>query len=329
MEIQIKEIMVSCNWSIHYQRLGSCTILSCVQTITGSHTGLNIATVLHQIVADFTTRVTAATTDNASNMKAALVERNYPFVPCATHTIQLSIKNMVKKHLPELMTNLHQIVNHFAHSSPHHDRLLELQQLLYKEKSKNLGLLIDVETRFDSTTIMLARILELQQILQLLIMELALPQISSKDWSSIEYLVVVGKVIEKYSTLLGGEGYLTASLVWPTVRMLRWSIKATVIPSSGHVTELLAFKTELLQDIAERWDNIAPVLKLSTYLDPRFKHLSWASNSTITEVKRFAVEKFQEEVKFIEQQEQISAIEAQDPNNNYESPSSKKISNLF
>jgi len=82
---------------------------------------------LDYIVSDFGTRVTSATTDNASNMKAALTENGYLFIQCATHTIQLSIKSMVKKHLPDLMNRLHSIVAHFSRSSPAHDRLLELQ----------------------------------------------------------------------------------------------------------------------------------------------------------------------------------------------------------
>ncbi len=82
--------------------------------------------------------------------------------------------------------------------------------------------------------------------------------------------------------MLGGEGYLTASVVWPTVRMLCCELKTKEIPSVIDKSNLQAFQDELLADIQQRWDNIAMSLKLATYFDPRFKNLSYILQFNLT-----------------------------------------------
>jgi len=91
---------------------------------------------------------------------------------------------------------------------------------------------------------------------------------------------------------------------------------------------LTAFKSELLQDIGERWDNLSPILKLATYFDPRFKHLSWASKSNIAEVKLIAKEKFEKEITLRKEQSTSNEMPFEEEKEDLEPPAKKAKSCL-
>ncbi len=55
-----------------------------------------------------------------------------------------------------------------------------------------MRLISDVETRFDSTALMLQRFLDLQEVIQDIVVKLNLPIISNNNWKIIEYIVDIG-----------------------------------------------------------------------------------------------------------------------------------------
>jgi hypothetical protein len=82
-----------------------------------SHTGMNIADILEEILSDWHVDPTAIVTDNASSM--CLCGRQFPLhVPCAGHTLQLAINSGLKIHAVEsVLEKCRKLVTHFKRST--------------------------------------------------------------------------------------------------------------------------------------------------------------------------------------------------------------------
>ena len=122
------------------------------------HTGSNIAIEIGKIKEEFKIEECGAlVTDNASNMLVAAREIDIPHVNCFAHTLQLAIEDGLK--VPQILKVLgaaRKLVTHFSHS------LLATNALLNKQIDTNLKLVQDVPTRWNSSFLMLARLLKLR-----------------------------------------------------------------------------------------------------------------------------------------------------------------------
>ncbi|XP_052806593.1 E3 SUMO-protein ligase ZBED1-like [Mya arenaria] len=137
------------NWKQHNHVLAT-------RMLDVSHTGVNVGEALAGVVAEFGLQRpsgTAVVTDNAANMdiaaKAAMLT---PHVKCFAHTVNLACQKSVKvQEFQPLLTKVRRIVA-FFHKSTTATALLKLNQ-----KNKELKLIQDVSTRWNSTYDMLQR----------------------------------------------------------------------------------------------------------------------------------------------------------------------------
>ncbi|XP_052778645.1 E3 SUMO-protein ligase ZBED1-like [Mya arenaria] len=137
------------NWKQHNYVLAT-------RMLDVSHTGVNVGEALAGVVAEFGLQRpsgTAVVTDNAANMdiaaKAAMLT---PHVKCFAHTVNLACQKGVKvQEFQPLLTKVRRIVS-FFHKSTTATALLKLNQ-----KNKELKLIQDVSTRWNSTYDMLQR----------------------------------------------------------------------------------------------------------------------------------------------------------------------------
>ena len=84
--------LISCHSINHF-------IVHCIWLVVGSHTAANLKTAITRIINNhsLTERVTAITTDNASNIKAACRQLSLLNISCACHTCHLVVLNAFKK----------------------------------------------------------------------------------------------------------------------------------------------------------------------------------------------------------------------------------------
>ncbi|GFS02295.1 zinc finger BED domain-containing protein [Elysia marginata] len=110
-------------------------------------------------------KVFAIVTDNASNMVSAVHQLKVRHISCFAHTLNLVVMDTLKEmhQLTELRRKVRGIVTHF-HSSVKSSEELENAQRLQTSSSTSpepLKLIIEVETRWNSTFYMFEQYLHL------------------------------------------------------------------------------------------------------------------------------------------------------------------------
>lgn len=133
--------------------------------VEGKHTGVTIAEHLKKVFNDckIENKVRAVVTDNAANMAAAV--RMLPLVSgvrCFAHTLNLIVKNALCA-IPEIddvRKKSRKIIKYFKASHVATEKLTEIQDILNLPHHK---LIIEVDTRWNSTYVMFERLLEQKQ----------------------------------------------------------------------------------------------------------------------------------------------------------------------
>lgn len=193
--------------------------------LEGPHTGDNIANnVINKVKESLTVSIISATTDNASNMSNAVSKTSVEHhVCCAAHTIQLSIKVYIEKDLLELVTKLRKFVGHFSHSTQARDALNAVQQRIYsnEEKFQPLQLVQDVVTRWNSTYMMIERLIELKTAIIIWQEETDFENsITAVEWEQVQLLYVFLQPFMDFTTRVSGQTYPTISSVYTMIRVL-------------------------------------------------------------------------------------------------------------
>ena len=129
-----------------------------------SHTADNINDELLDMISDWglkESEISGITTDNGSNILAAMDLLQWPHVPCFSHTLQLGIEKAMK--LPQVakaLARCRRLVGHFNHSAKSSYLLKKKQDDLHHVKH---SLIQDVVTRWNSAYYMVERVIEQQQ----------------------------------------------------------------------------------------------------------------------------------------------------------------------
>ncbi|KAH7668172.1 Zinc finger BED domain-containing protein 4 [Aphelenchoides avenae] len=140
-----------------------------VREFTGSHTGAAVRKIVRALLIEWKVddeRVHCILHDQGSNMEAAFALDDIEDMGCAAHKINLICRNGIwpdqkKGELPttasKLLTRCREVVAHFRHSHLAMDKLHEYQA---QHKLKERQLVQDVATRWDSTYLMVHRLLD-------------------------------------------------------------------------------------------------------------------------------------------------------------------------
>jgi hypothetical protein len=127
----------------------------------GSHTGVRIAEKTESMLKRngvAMEHVSAIVIDNGANMKNAFKDGPFDSNPCVPHTLQLSIKQLLKATECDFVLKVaRQVVGAFKHSAKKTQELKQLQQALQLATSK---LVQDVKTRWSSPLLMLLKLLQ-------------------------------------------------------------------------------------------------------------------------------------------------------------------------
>ena len=204
---------VGAAYNLQSHMLGTCEF-------SDAHTAVNIAEELQQILQDWklpTDCLSAATTDNDWNIAMAMEILGWPHMPCFSHTLQLAVEDAMK--LPEVskaLARCRRLVSHFNHSSK--STYLLRQKLHHKQ----LSLVQDVPTRWNSAYYMVERILAQQQPLCATLLELRkgdrMP--SESKFSTMETSVAVIKSLVEITEAIGAQKWVTISAIRPLIHKL-------------------------------------------------------------------------------------------------------------
>ncbi|KAI2662343.1 E3 SUMO-protein ligase ZBED1 [Labeo rohita] len=139
------------------------SLMSClldVHRFPQRHTADEIAAALHEIFRDFNieNKVGCVVTDNAANMVAAVKKLVLRHMPCFAHTLNLIVKDGLSAvaELTETREKVKRIVGHFKSSCVSMEKLSKYQREM---KLPEYKLVQEVETRWNSTYLMLERFL--------------------------------------------------------------------------------------------------------------------------------------------------------------------------
>ena len=224
--------------------------------------------------------------DNAFNMAAAFTDDSgLPSAGCLSHSLQLVIKSDLfgLPSVENLIEKVKKIVSFANHSDKFYLELRKQQRLYMEEGAKELNLIQDVATRWNSTFYMLNRFLKLKTALisSMANSDDVKVEMRNDDWKLLTKVVTVLKYFEEATTRLSNKS-ASISLTIPIVTIIIKQLD-TLKDDVGVKT----LKRDLQQAMEARFNGIEEEDKyiLSTFLDPRFKGLLFRKKETLKKVK--------------------------------------------
>ncbi|WAR31459.1 ZBED1-like protein [Mya arenaria] len=264
------------NWKQHNYVLAT-------RMLNVSHTRVNVGEALAGVVAEFGLQRpsgTAVVTDNAANMdiaaKAAMLT---PHVKCFAHTVNLACQKGVKvQEFQPLLTKVRRIVS-FFHKSTTATALLKLNQ-----KNKELKLIQDVSTRWNSTYDMLQRYVDEHEAITATLSSSELRKnakgivtLSPDEITDLEAVMCVLGPLKTITTIMCDARHPTISLVL----VFKNKITSAMVISENDSDLIKAMKGAIRQDMTKRYTQVEveEFMWMCTALDPRFRSLPDLSNA--------------------------------------------------
>lgn len=317
-------ITVTCHYI--YDDIQENAVLE-TREIPGSHTGANIATSLRNILSDWeiTDKVVAIITDNGANIKSAVNDYfKKTQVPCVAHTLNLCVTDAIADNVSfkETVKKSKNIVTHFKSSNLAADKLRELQTQM---NLPQLRVKQDVSTRWNSTLIMINRLLEVREPLSAAMSHLpkAPDALDASEWHVLSDCTQVLQPLETMTEEMSGEKYPTMSMVIPLLRSLEHAIKNTATETAVG----FALKNKLLEVISRRfsgWETNKTAAK-ATFLDPRFMKSSYGLDEN---AERLVIEELEYLIKKEKAKYQSENVEQEEddtqPSEDHSGPNKKK-----
>lgn len=260
----------------------------------GSHTAANIAAHARETCRQFklpTAKVVGLVHDEAANMMAAGRDLEcgdgWANVPCGAHRLQTVVRHAVSgvREVETLLAACRRVVSHFHHSSKSTDELLKEQG-----RDVSLKLIQDCPTRWNSSYYMLERLLKLKiPVIAVLDRsekrEIRQLMIKDRHWELARDIVKILAPFENVTAVLGGQKYVTASLLLPLVQKLRKRCQQPA--SEDEPAAARRFRNALLQALEDKFDQgLEATLRKASALDPRFRSLKFVDAAEHDDLKR-------------------------------------------
>jgi hypothetical protein len=162
-------------------------------------------------------------------VKAIRLMENKVHIPCMAHTLQLSINHGMKEaNMDRLLAKCRKIVGHFRHSPTQTAALAAVQKAA---GCAQLRLVQDVATRWGSSLQMVTRLLQSRESLGEFFNECdvpaSVPALTVAEWDKLAVYQPLLKLCEQATTMLGGEKYVTSSIVLPLLAYLKREMAST------------------------------------------------------------------------------------------------------
>lgn len=251
------------------------------------HDAISICNFIAQVILEFDIKqkVIAITTDNGSNVVAAinqLIPRlqldtnfgtmGFTHYRCMGHIIHLAVRDALKG-LKPLLINLRKFVSIMRSSGKRSETFKKYQETLIELNDPEfdiqmpLELIDDVESRWNSCFLMINRIGKLKRAVQNCISSLAELKDIDIDWTTTEALIRFMKPLYDFTKQFSGQNYCTISLICSSVPKIHEFLDQNFgndlinISACDLKSKLSSFVENIHQDIT----------LIAAIIDPRFK----------------------------------------------------------
>nr|CAH7739618.1 unnamed protein product [Callosobruchus chinensis] len=267
---------------------------SALQTsdVQGSQTGSHLASELMDIFNQWhiAQKIATVVSDNGANIKSAINDHLHKHHhPCVAHTLNLSVKDGLGQNseLGVILQKCRNIVGHFKHSALAVQKLSKMQQQM---NTPQLKMKQDVATRWNSTYIMLDRLIAIKAPITAVMSSLPkAPEIlNAEEWLALEDCVRILKPFDLMTTTLSGEKYVTLSTVIPLVRGLQYTMnKINCVTNIGK-----KLKADLTAIISRRLGSYErdKISAKAIFLDPRYKKQAFGTQDNADNAEKWVLE---------------------------------------
>ncbi|XP_032421790.1 zinc finger BED domain-containing protein 1-like [Xiphophorus hellerii] len=285
-------LAVTCHFVEENEKLSS--VLLGVQAFPQSHTGENIACVKASLMEEWgiSGKVTCMVTDGAPNMVVCMGELKLRHHICVAHTLNLVVKRALDQHpvLSGLRAKARKLVGYFRSSTTAKEKLTQVQLQLGMQATK---LMQEVETRWNSTYLMLQRLVELREPVGAALAGLHtdIPFFTASEFDIVVACLSLLSPFYDATTELSAEEHVSASKVIPLLKMIEKALQEEDTKSAPAVA--VEIGEQLIRQLREKLHMLQSmsILSLATLLDPRFKLIAFFSNTKAAEaVKRLTSE---------------------------------------
>ncbi|XP_014680050.1 PREDICTED: zinc finger BED domain-containing protein 4-like [Priapulus caudatus] len=252
-----------------------CNVLDTHQ-ISGSHTGARLASEMQATQVKWGLKNVKGVSDNAANVQSALNIYDVPHFGCFAHTINLSVsKGLDDPAMKKLLGRVRALVSTFKQS------YLRTEQLHINEKLvglKNLQLIQDVATRWNSQYYMIDRLLAVYPAVYSSLYGGSHEHLllSDEDRKVLEEMQMILKVFEKATKKVSAEKEPTAGLILPYLEAF---VNRDLVYKDTDLPIIKRLKTQIRSDLNKRYQTVKEksLLGLTSVLDPRVRTLDWMS----------------------------------------------------
>ena len=222
-------------------------------------------------------------TDNAKNITNTFEKfLKWDHLGCMAHTINLSVSKCFKvTQVARLLGKCRRVVSHFRRSPLQNKYLHEKQTLL---SLPTHSLIIDVETRWNSTHDMVERLLQQEPAICAVLLNSEKRDdrqltFSDDEVKNMRSLVNILKPLKSATVLVGAEKSPTSSRMYPVLLKLKKHL-APVDQDNNFCKEM---KQVMLNDLESRHksDSDQRFMKLACLVDPRCKDLGFLSSEDV------------------------------------------------
>ncbi|XP_073671376.1 E3 SUMO-protein ligase ZBED1-like [Paramisgurnus dabryanus] len=269
-------LAVTCHFIDANDQLG--TILLGVQHFPNTHTAENLA-ISHTMVMEewgIKDKVRCLVTDAAANMIACVRALNIRHAICIAHALNLIVRKSFDDvpDLNQLRTKCRKLVTYFRTSTTGKERLAQVQVQMGRP---TLKMIIEVDTRWNSTYSMLERMYDLREpvgaALASLRTDVSPP--SSLEYDTIKDALEILAPFHQATVELSAEKIVSASKVIPLLKMLNHTILTKSEGLTSNMARQLADNlVRRVREHALQMESIS-VMTMPTLLDPRFKKLGF------------------------------------------------------
>lgn len=263
-------------------------VILSVSVLEDDHTGAYLASKLTEAIAawNLESKVHIGVRDNAANMVSAMNIAGIRDMGCMAHTLALVVKDALftQKSVENLVKKARKIVCHFKHSEQACRKLVICQKSCELPEHK---LLQDIETRWNSTHVMLDRLCEQRKAVNLYCIEHGnIDTLSASEWELAERIVTVLKPFYDATLEISSDKTCISVMIPMTTMLLS---KLEIRPEDRGLQQL---KAALRDAMNRRFDFVkkTSVTVAATLLDPRFKDAYFNSQEkadAVAEVMNF------------------------------------------
>uniref|UniRef100_A0A674N5B4 HAT C-terminal dimerisation domain-containing protein n=1 Tax=Takifugu rubripes TaxID=31033 RepID=A0A674N5B4_TAKRU len=272
-------LAVTCH-AIHAGELS--TTLVGVRPFPISHTAENIAGTARELSREWALeeKVRCLVTDAAANMIAEANILRVRHAVCLAHALNLTVKKAMDATpgLDNIRSKTRRMITYFKSSTTAKEKLQQIQVQMGRPVTK---LIIEVDTRWNSTYEMLQRLYEQRDAAAAALTTLPtdLDLLTANDFECASECMKIPSPFHAATVELSHEKRVSGSKITPLIKMLKHALSELMAQNSNKMAKDLGINLNRIMNDKLSGIETTSIFSLSSLLDPRFKTLGFQSPS--------------------------------------------------